>query len=288
MIEAMACGTPVIAYRRGSVPELVEEDVSGFVVDTAEEAVSAVRRIRDLDRVKVRAASSVASPSNEWRTTMSAFTDSFSLHTADRRGLPRSTEGTARGRQPDYHDRLKSWVKVRRSPLAQSSSKSVLTKERPVSSREPNKWFVGTYLSRRHKMHFFSTYVSVGFVDAVAAAKEALKHQEFAILAEIDMRQVLRERLSVDLRPYLILSACSLPLAHRAIKADDAIGSMLLCEVVIQERGNGCTEISVADPACTIGTINHVEMISIAQELQWLLRKVMANIEVSPSFHRAA
>jgi len=55
MIEAMACGTPVIAYRRGSVPEVVEENVSGFVVDTIEEAVAAVRRIRDLDRVNVRA-----------------------------------------------------------------------------------------------------------------------------------------------------------------------------------------------------------------------------------------
>jgi glycosyltransferase involved in cell wall biosynthesis len=56
VIEAMACGTPVIAYRRGSVPEVVEENVSGLVVDTTEEAVMAVRRIRDLDRIKVRAA----------------------------------------------------------------------------------------------------------------------------------------------------------------------------------------------------------------------------------------
>jgi len=55
MIEAMACGTPVIAYRRGSVPEIVEENVSGFVVDTIEEAAVAVRRIEELDRAKVRA-----------------------------------------------------------------------------------------------------------------------------------------------------------------------------------------------------------------------------------------
>ena len=55
MIEAMACGTPVIAYRRGSVPEIIEDNVSGFVVDTIEDAVAAVRRIEELDRVKVRA-----------------------------------------------------------------------------------------------------------------------------------------------------------------------------------------------------------------------------------------
>ena len=55
MIEAMACGTPVIAYRRGSVPEIIEENVSGFVVDTIDEAVTAVRRVASLDRAKVRA-----------------------------------------------------------------------------------------------------------------------------------------------------------------------------------------------------------------------------------------
>jgi glycosyltransferase involved in cell wall biosynthesis len=55
MIEAMACGTPVIAFRRGSVPEIVEEGSSGFVVDTIEQAADAVRRIASLDRAKIRA-----------------------------------------------------------------------------------------------------------------------------------------------------------------------------------------------------------------------------------------
>ena len=133
----------------------------------------------------------------------------------------------------------------------------------------------------------FSTYVSMGFADAVAAAKEALKRQEFSILAEIDMHQVLK-RLSVDLRPYVILSACSLPLAHRAIKAGDAIGSLVLCDVVIQEHSNGYVEISVVDPACTIGTMNHIEMISIAQEQQSLVRNVMDDIELATELPHAA
>ncbi len=137
-------------------------------------------------------------------------------------------------------------------------------------------------------MHFISTYPSMSFADAVAAAKEALEREEFSILAEIDLRQVLKSRLSVDLRPHLVLSACNLPLLHRAIKADDAIGSTLLCEVVVQEHGDNRVEVSVVDPACTVGTINHVEMISIAQELQSLVRKVMEDIESAPKFHRAA
>jgi len=137
-------------------------------------------------------------------------------------------------------------------------------------------------------MRFISTYASISFADAVGAAKEALKREKFSILAEIDMQQVLKRHLSVDLRPYLVLSACNLPLLHRAIKADDAIGSTLLCEVVVQEHSDSCVEVSVVDPACTIGTINHVEMISIAQELQSLVQKVMEDIESAPKFHRAA
>ena len=137
-------------------------------------------------------------------------------------------------------------------------------------------------------MRFISTYASMSFADAVAAAKEALKREKFSILAEIDMQQVLKRHLSVDLRPYLVLSACNLPLLYRAVKGDDAIGSALLCEFVVQEHSDSCVEVSVVDPVCTIGTVNHVEMISIAQELQSLVRKVMEDIESTPKFHRAA
>jgi uncharacterized protein (DUF302 family) len=137
-------------------------------------------------------------------------------------------------------------------------------------------------------MRFFCTYASMGFADAVAATKKALKRQRFTILSEIDIRQVLKEVSPSILRPHLILSACSLPLAYRAIKVDDVISSMLLCEVVIQEHNGDCVKISVMDPACTIGAINHVEMISIAEELRSLVQEVMDDIASAPKFHRAA
>ena len=69
---------------------------------------------------------------------------------------------------------------------------------------------------------------------------------------------------------------------------DGAIGSMLLCEAVIQEHNRGSVKISVVDPICTIGTINHVEMISIAEELRSLVQKLMNDIASAPKFHRAA
>lgn len=137
-------------------------------------------------------------------------------------------------------------------------------------------------------MHFFSKWVDIDFAKAVAATKEALKRHQLLILAEIDMQQALRRSLAVDFRPYLILATCNLPLTHRAIKADDAIGSILLCNIVIREGGDGRVEISVVDPTCTIGTINHVEMISIAQELRSLVQKLIDDIEPVPELHRAA
>jgi uncharacterized protein (DUF302 family) len=137
-------------------------------------------------------------------------------------------------------------------------------------------------------MHFFSKYLSPGFADAVAAAKAALEEQRFSILAEIDVRQALRTSLGVDSRPYLILSACSLPLVQRAIRVDDAISSILLCNVAVREQSDGRIEVSVADPSCTIGTINHVEMITIAQELQSMVRTLINDIEPPPRIHRAA
>jgi hypothetical protein len=69
---------------------------------------------------------------------------------------------------------------------------------------------------------------------------------------------------------------------------DEVIGSMLLCEVVIQEYNGGCVKISVVDPVCTIGTINHVEIISIAEELRSLIQKVMDDVASAAKFHRAA
>ncbi len=137
-------------------------------------------------------------------------------------------------------------------------------------------------------MHFFSRWVNVDFAEAVAATKEALNRHQFSILAEIDMQQTLGRNLGVDLHPYLILSTCSLPLAHRAIKVDDAICSMLICNMVVQEHGDGRVEISVVDPTCTIGTINHVEILSIAQELQSMIRNLMDDINPLPELHRAA
>ncbi len=121
-------------------------------------------------------------------------------------------------------------------------------------------------------MNYLSKGVAMSFEGATAATKEALKRHRLAILAEIDLGNVLRKELAVNSGRYAILSACSPPLAHRGIELDSEVGPTLLCNVAVQEHGDGRVEISVADPLATIGTINHVELIWVARELQSLYR----------------
>lgn len=128
-------------------------------------------------------------------------------------------------------------------------------------------------------MHYLSKPVAMSFEDAVAATKQALKRGHFAILAEIDLGMALRRHLAVDFQPYLILSACNPPLAQRAIQADEQIGSILLCNILVQQHRDGHVEISAADPADTIGTINHVDLVWTARELRSLVQRAIDDIE---------
>jgi uncharacterized protein (DUF302 family) len=132
-------------------------------------------------------------------------------------------------------------------------------------------------------MHFLSKCLTMTFGDAVAATREALKRRRLAVLAQIDLGTALRRELAVDSRPYFIFSV---PLTRRAIQLDSEIGSLLLCNLVVQEDANGRVEISAADPLTTIGTINHVELTAIAQELQSLVQQVIDDIEPFPRLSR--
>jgi len=127
-------------------------------------------------------------------------------------------------------------------------------------------------------MYYFSNSTDMSFDDAVASTRQALKQHHFAIVAEIDLGEVLRRQLAVDFRPYVIISACSPQLVPRTIEADNEIGSILLCNLVVQQHRDGRVEISVADPAATIGTINHIELISVARKLRFMLQQVIDSI----------
>jgi uncharacterized protein (DUF302 family) len=132
-------------------------------------------------------------------------------------------------------------------------------------------------------MDYISSFVKLSFESAVKRTKDALKRHRFTLLAEIDVREAMMRQLGANFGPYLILCACIPQETHRAIEAEADCGSIMLCNVVVQQHGVGRVEISAADPAATIGAINQVEMIWIARRLRSLIREVIDEAEFWPN-----
>ena len=126
--------------------------------------------------------------------------------------------------------------------------------------------------------YHFSTTVEKSFNEAVAATKEALKRHHFRVLAEIDMKDSLKKCLKVEFRPYLILGACNPELTYRALKAEDKLGVLLPCNVVVQQQKNGNVEVSAVDPVLSMEAIDHVVVAQVAQDIRSHLRQVINEI----------
>ena len=135
-------------------------------------------------------------------------------------------------------------------------------------------------------MYFFSNSVNASFDDTVLATKNALKRHGFEILTKIDMRKAFKRHLALDFRPYLILSAYYPTSAHHAVQIYDQIGSVLLCNVVVQQQDDGRVDTSVPDPATSMHVINHIELNWIVRELRGHLQKAIEEIEPRPETRR--
>ena len=126
--------------------------------------------------------------------------------------------------------------------------------------------------------YYFSKTVEVSFDDAVTRVTEALKSEGFGILTEIDVRETLKKKLDVDFRPYKILGACNPPLAHRALQAEDKIGLMLPCNVIVQELSPGQVEVAAIDPVASMQAIENPDLRDVAQEVRRKLKSVIAAV----------
>ncbi|WP_309661185.1 DUF302 domain-containing protein [Sphingomonas sp.] len=107
--------------------------------------------------------------------------------------------------------------------------------------------------------YYFSTKVVGAFDDVIDRIREALKTQGFGIISEIDMQAALREKIGVDFRRYTILGACNPALAYEALQIEDKVGTMLPCNVVVQERGDGI-EVAAIDPVASMQAIENHEL----------------------------
>ena len=126
--------------------------------------------------------------------------------------------------------------------------------------------------------YHFSKIVDMPFDKAVAATTELLKKHGFGVLTQIDVKETLHKKLGVDFRPYLILGACNPKLAHQALSVEDKIGTMLPCNVVVQQRGDNKVEISAVNPVASMSAIDNPELSGISQQVGDLLKQVIAEI----------
>ena len=123
--------------------------------------------------------------------------------------------------------------------------------------------------------YHFSKTINASFDDAVARVTEALKKEGFGILTEIDVKETLKKKLDVDFRRYKILGACNPPYAYKALTLEDKIGTMLPCNVIVQEREGGQVEVSAVDPVASMMAIKNEALGQLAEEVRALLKKVV-------------
>lgn len=126
--------------------------------------------------------------------------------------------------------------------------------------------------------YHFSRTLDLPFSDAVERTKGALKGEGFGVLTEIDLQKTLREKLGVDFRQYRILGACNPTLAHRALQLEDKIGTMLPCNVIVQEHAPGKVEVSAVDPVASMQAVGNHELAGVAGTVQRKLKAVIASI----------
>lgn len=126
--------------------------------------------------------------------------------------------------------------------------------------------------------YHFSKTCNLPFDEAVSKVTEVLKNEGFGILTEINVQETLKKKLNVDFRKYTILGACNPPLAYQALQAEDKIGTMLPCNVVIQEQRDGKVEVSAVDPVASMMAIENPELAGIAEQVRSKLRKVIESL----------
>ncbi len=125
--------------------------------------------------------------------------------------------------------------------------------------------------------YYFSKSLDTTFDEAIDRVTEELKKEGFGILTEIDVKATLKKKLDVDFPPYMILGACNPPFAHRALLAEDKIGAMLPCNVIVQEI-DGRIEVSAVDPVASMQAVENPKLADLAIEVQALLKKVIDNL----------
>lgn len=126
--------------------------------------------------------------------------------------------------------------------------------------------------------YYFSKTVDEDFETAIENVTEELKKEGFGILTQIDIKETLKKKLDVDFKKYRILGACNPQFAYEALQAEDKIGTMLPCNVIVQEHENGKVEISAVDPVASMMAVKNDSLGDVATQVGEKLKRVINNL----------
>lgn len=127
------------------------------------------------------------------------------------------------------------------------------------------------------KYYHEKTLKNISFEEAIQKVTAALKVEGFGVLTEIDIQATLKNKLNEDFRPYRILGACNPPFAYKALIAEDKIGAMLPCNVILQQRKDGI-EVAAVDPVASMQAIENKDLAEIAEEIRTKLIAVIESL----------
>ena len=124
----------------------------------------------------------------------------------------------------------------------------------------------------------FNKILDMSFDGALNRVVDELKKEGFGVLTDIDVQMTLKKKLDVDFRKYRILGACNPPFAYKALQAESRIGTMLPCNVIVQETERGEVEVSAIDPISSMQAIENPELQDVANQVQAKLKKVVESL----------
>lgn len=126
--------------------------------------------------------------------------------------------------------------------------------------------------------YYFSKTIKSSFDAAIQRTIEALKTEGFGVISEIRMHEKLKEKINVDFKKYTILGACNPPYAYKALQVEDKIGTMLPCNVIVQELSENHIEVAAVNPIASMMAIQNPELEGIAKEMTDKLEKIISHL----------
>ncbi len=126
--------------------------------------------------------------------------------------------------------------------------------------------------------YYVSRTINGPYDAAVTAVREALATEGFGVITEIDIAKTMMSKLGVVFRPYVILGACNPALAHEALLLEDKVGTMLPCNVIVQDIGEGRFEVAAIDPVASMAAIDNPALKTAAADVAEKLRAALARL----------